>query len=76
MDFMKAFDSVPHRRLLEKLKAYGLSVQTCKWVEEFLKDRKQRVRIKGKFSKWQSVASGIPQGSVLGQILFVIYPTL
>ena len=66
MDFMKVFDKVPHRRLTAKLRAYGISERMCKWVENFLYDRKQRVQVKGEFSEWSDVSSGIPVDSVLG----------
>jgi len=68
MDFMKAFDKVPHKRLLGKLNSYGFHEQAQKWVEQFLSDRIQEVRVKGEKSSSRQVTSG-----VLGPILFVIY---
>ena len=73
MDFMKAFDKVPHRRLISKLRSYGINDQITKWVEHYLNNRKQRVIVNGNSSEDHPVLSGIPQGSVLGPILFVIY---
>jgi hypothetical protein len=67
------FDTVPHQRLAEKLRAYGISGNLLNWIGDFLSDRKQRVVINGAQSEWADVISGIPQGSVLGPILFVIY---
>ena len=64
MDFMKAFDKVPHKRLIKKLQAYGISQKMCTWIENFLYNRKQRVQVNGCFSNWAEVTSGIPQGSV------------
>ena len=73
MDFMKAFDTVSHERLLSKIQSYCISDQLLGWISSFLSDRQQRVCINGCHSNWGSVTSGIPQGSVLGPILFVIY---
>ena len=73
LDFAKAFDKVPHQRLLAKLKAAGIDGCIVNWVEAWLKDRKQRVILNGKSSEWRSVDSGVPQGSVLGPTLFIVY---
>ena len=72
-DFSKAFDTVPHRRLISKLKAYGIDGQILSWIESFLTEREQEVRVNGELSKPKHVISGIPQGSVLGPLLFVVY---
>ena len=72
-DFMKAFDKVPHRRLLYKLEKYGITGNTLGWIESFLFDRTQLVTINNEKSGRAPVTSGIPQGSVLGPLLFVIY---
>ena len=73
IDFSKAFDAVPHNRLLNKLKRYGINNKTHAWISKFLTCREQRVVVSGEHSPWTHVESRIPQGTVLGPLLFLIY---
>ena len=72
-DFSKAFDSVPHTRLLLKLQAYGINVQLLSWFKSFLMGRRQCVKINDVLSSWVQVSSSVPQGSILGPLLFTLY---
>ena len=73
LDFSKAFDKVPHKRLIQKLKAHNFSKSLITWITAWLNGRKQRVLVNGTYSEWLNVVSSVVQGSVLGPILFVVY---
>ena len=73
LDFQKAFDKVPHQGLMRKLKSHGMGNSIINWVEQWLTDMRQRVVVDGEVSSWKSVLGGVPQGSVLGPILFLVY---
>ena len=73
LDFTKAFDKVPHKRLIHKLKYYGITGPISSWIESFLAERTQQVVINGSASKPIKVTSGVPQGTVLGPLLFLLY---
>ena len=72
-DLGKAFNRIPHRKLLRKLKRYNLNQETIDWIRAFLNDRRQCVHLNGVLSNWVKVLSGVYQGSILGPLLFIVY---
>jgi len=73
LDYHKAFDTVPHCKLITKLSSMGITGKLLAWLEDFLSDRKMRVQVNGSFSGWLEAFSGVPQGSVLEPLLFLLY---
>ena len=73
LDFAKTFDKVSHEKILLKLEAYGIDSILVRWVKGFLSNRRQRVVIGDNSSEWVEVTSFVPQGSVLGPLLFTIF---
>ncbi len=73
LDFSKAFDVVPHRRLLRKLEHYGIKGKLLAWIEAWLTQRHQCVAVEGETSCKSRVKSGVPQGTVLGPLMFLLY---
>ena len=73
IDFAKAFDLVNHSILLTKLYKYGVRGSLLEWCRDYLTDRQQKVVVKGEVSDWLTITSGVPQGSLLGPLFFIIY---
>jgi Reverse transcriptase (RNA-dependent DNA polymerase)/Endonuclease-reverse transcriptase len=72
-DMAKAFDTVKHSHLFKKMRALEINEKTVSWIENYLSERKQRVSVRGEKSDWLEIFSGVPQGSVIGPLLFLIY---
>ena len=73
MDLSKAYECIPHDLLIAKLDAYGLDTCALKLVYSYLTNRKQRVKVGSAYSTFQNISTGVPQGSVLGYLLFSIF---
>ena len=73
MDLLKAFDCIPHDFMIAKLYAYGFSKESLNFIYSYLKGRNQREKINISYSSWKEILNGVPQGSVLGPLLFYLF---
>ena len=73
MDLSKAFDTLNHDLLIAKLGAYGFETDALRYMKSYLKNRKQKVRVNKTFSEWERITTSVPQGSILGPLLFTIF---
>ena len=72
-DFAKVFDSIDHVKLVNKLKTFSLDLNVVLWTRDYLMDRTQRVMVNRRFSNWDVIKYGVPQGSIFGPLLFIMF---